>query len=311
MSKPIDDKPLISVLLPVFNGMPYLPESINSLLDQSEQRFIIIAVDDGSTDGSVDYLRSVRDPRLRLITANHSGLVGTLNKALGEAGTRYVARMDADDICSNTRFEEQLRFLENHSDIVLVGCSADHIGERGGEGSWPIKMPTDHQDIVRAMLRRNSAIIHPTIMARLAALQSAGEYSQKAWPAEDYELFLRLGLHGKLANLSERLYSIRLHGSSITSSSIIFGQRQYEKVRREYISMYSISGSKKSECGRAFEPLRSVSLTFDAWSVFLYRRGLKCMVNGEGGRGRLFLMSSAFLSPRRTITYMRRRLTEV
>ena len=88
----------ITVGIPVFNAMPYLPESLESILRQSYSDFEILVINDGSTDGGRDYLRSVRDPRLRVVDQENRGLAATRNRMLAEASTPWLARHDADDV---------------------------------------------------------------------------------------------------------------------------------------------------------------------------------------------------------------------
>ncbi len=288
--------------------MPFLPCAVESLLRQTESRIRIIAISDGSTDGSEKYLSSVGDIRLKAFSQPREGLVKTLNFGLSLVNTPFVGRMDADDMCDSRRFERQLNYFQSNPDCILVGCSANHIGTKPGKPSWPTKMPTDHNTIIQMMLRRRSAIIHPTIVVRSAAFRSVGSYSEDAWPAEDYELFLRLGLKGRLANLNDILYSIRLHSNTITSSLIKKGQNQYEAVSREYRRIYyHVSHKGKyspNKCGKLY----SFFLRLDVQAVCLYRKGLTRYVNGERIIGVGLLLFSSIISPARSFEYLRKRL---
>jgi len=305
------EAPLISVIMPVFNAMPYLREAVESILQQTEQRLVLIAVDDGSTDGSGDYLRSVPDPRLVVIRQENSGIVGALNRGLELVTTRYVARMDADDICDPNRLSLQLRFLENHEGYVLVGCNANHFGEKRTQRGWPIFMPQDHTGIIAAMLQRRSAIIHPTYLAYTSIVKEAGGYDPSSWPAEDYDLFFRVGRIGKLANLPTVLYSIRLHSNSITSTVIQEGQEKYEEVCKKYRAAYARENPALSRFNVPETLVKRLVRRCDQLAVYYYRRGLTKILYNHRLRGYFLLLISAVFSPSRAVEYLKRRLLRI
>src|SRR5437868_13596098 len=95
--------PQFTVGIPVFNGMPYLPEAVQSVLRQSYPHFTLLVINDGSTDGSLEYLNGVRDSRLRVISQSNQGLTPTLNRLLREADTPWLVRLDADDVALPNR----------------------------------------------------------------------------------------------------------------------------------------------------------------------------------------------------------------
>src|SRR4051812_48654504 len=90
-------EPLFTFGIPVFNGMPYLPETLESVWRQTNPHFKVLVIDDGSTDDSLQYLRSIKDSRLNVISQPNRGLPATLNRLLGEARTPWLVRLDADD----------------------------------------------------------------------------------------------------------------------------------------------------------------------------------------------------------------------
>src|SRR4051794_36039928 len=96
-------KPALTVLMPVYNGMPYLREALDSILSQSFENFELLIIDDGSKDGTADFVRSYSDSRIRLISRPNKGLIDTLNEGLEIATTPLIARFDADDICMENR----------------------------------------------------------------------------------------------------------------------------------------------------------------------------------------------------------------
>src|SRR5262245_44814994 len=104
--------PKVTVLMSVYNGMPYLTEAVDSVVGQTLKDWILLIIDDGSTDGTAAYLDSLTDPRIQVVHQENRGLAGALNHGVDLCQTEYLARLDADDVALPTRFEKQLAFLE-------------------------------------------------------------------------------------------------------------------------------------------------------------------------------------------------------
>src|SRR5271154_5570363 len=107
----------LTVMMPVYNAMPYLPAAVNSILGQSLQDFKFQIIDDGSTDGSREYLEGLRDTRIRLDSQHHSGLQSVLNRSLELVETCLYARMDADDVAHPERLAIQCAFMRGHPEV--------------------------------------------------------------------------------------------------------------------------------------------------------------------------------------------------
>jgi glycosyltransferase involved in cell wall biosynthesis len=116
--------PLVSVLMPVYNGMPYLPLAVESILNQSFRDFEFIIVDDCSNDDSLKYLRTITDERMVLVPLpENKGVTGALQEGMNRVRGKYVARLDADDVAKPHRLQAQVNFLESHSDVGLLGSN--------------------------------------------------------------------------------------------------------------------------------------------------------------------------------------------
>ena len=140
-------KPEISVIMSVYNGMPYLQEAVKSILNQTYKDFEFIIVDDASTDDSLKYLKGINDKRIKILSNEKNlGLAVSLNKALNAARGEYIARMDADDISKPERLHIQLNFMELNPQIDICGSFVSVIDENGKlVGS--IKKPTTDDKI--------------------------------------------------------------------------------------------------------------------------------------------------------------------
>ncbi len=125
---------LVDVVMPVYNGAPYLKQSIESILHQTFADFQFIIIDDGSSDGSREILEyyAKQDTRIVLLKNNiNSGICLSLNKGIAAGTSKYVVRMDADDISRPDRVSTQVAFMEEHNDVGVCGCDIQCIDEQG------------------------------------------------------------------------------------------------------------------------------------------------------------------------------------
>ncbi len=207
--------PPITVLLPVHNGERYLEQAIASVLAQSFEDFELLIVNDGSTDRTQEIIDAFRDSRIRRITrSSNLRLIATLNEGLGLARGRYVARMDADDLCAPRRLELQYRYLEAHPEIGVLGSAVRVIDEHGRPG--PVyRFPRGH-DLIDWAMPLVCPMAHPSVMMRRDAVLAAGGYAAWALHAEDYDLWERMSRLTRFANLPEPLLDLRKHGGSVT-----------------------------------------------------------------------------------------------
>jgi glycosyltransferase involved in cell wall biosynthesis len=198
------------VLMSAHNDRRYLAESVGSILDQSFEDFEFLIVDDGSTDGSSEVLRSICDSRVQLITSPQNiGLTRSLNVGLDRARGRYVARMDADDVAEPTRLEWQVDAMERQPDLGLLGTGRLLIDDAGA--SINIARPAHGRAAVLWKMLLGNAFAHPTVMIRREVLERHQlRYDERYITAQDYELWVRLMKHTNADNLPEPLVRYRL-----------------------------------------------------------------------------------------------------
>ena len=230
VARPDAPVPTISVLLPVYNAEPYLRAAVDSVLSQTFVDFELLAFDDGSTDRSLAILREyeAKDSRVRIFSRENRGHVVTHNELIDLAQGRYLAHMDADDICLPERFERQAVFLDSFPDHLVVGGWIEQINA-AGQPIGIIRSPLTHQEIDLAHLKGHTSICHPAAMFRKTAVLTVGCYNDEFNPAEDLDLWLRLAEIGKVANLPEIVLRYRLHSDSLSEAS---GQKQHDAMKR-------------------------------------------------------------------------------
>lgn len=222
----VTSPPRISVVLPVYNCVKYVREAVESVLAQTYGNFELVIVDDGSTDGSAEVLRSFSDPRIRVITfAENRGIVSALNHGIRSSRSELIARMDADDICLPQRFERQVRFLDTHPDVQLCGSGTRSFGDE----TWLFR-PIEGAPRIHARLFFGHALDHPSIMFRRAFIERFDlAYSGEFPHAEDLDLFQRAAECGSLANLPEVLLVTRAHSEE---TSVVHVREQLQSQAR-------------------------------------------------------------------------------
>ena len=233
--------PLVSVVMPVFNGEKFLVEAIESILSQTFTDFELIIVDDGSTDGSADIIRAYAegDGRIRFVQlAENVGVAGARNAGITVASGKYIAAMDCDDISLPERLRMQVEFMESNPAIDGVGSGVQAVDEELSP-LLTYRLPTCHPYILLSMMVGGSALMYATIMVRCPFFESSGGYDPRMRFGSDFELFLRLvwekGI--RYANLPTLLYLYRRHASSISANRKTWPSPSSTEARRRALKL--------------------------------------------------------------------------
>jgi glycosyltransferase involved in cell wall biosynthesis len=216
--------PAVSVVMPVYNAARWLPAALGSLLGQTFTDFEVVAVDDGSTDESPDLLRRAGDPRVRVLVGPHRGVVAAMRTALAEARAPIVARADADDVSRPHRLERQVRFLDEHPEVAVVGAAVRRLGRR-------LSNPPDTARIRWTALYRNP-FANPTIAFRRSAALAAGGYPDDHVHVDDYPFLSRLVDRFEAANLPAVLVDMTVHPASLSVVHSTAAIAESDRVRR-------------------------------------------------------------------------------
>lgn len=231
-------RPKVSVVMSVFNGETYLRAAIDSILNQTLRDFEFVIVDDGSTDSSVEIVKSYNDPRIRLRPQKNQGLAAALNNGVAVAQAEYIARMDQDDISHLGRLETEYRYLLENPDVGLVGTWICIIDDKGGVFA-ETKEPTTPREIRRRILTYN-CFNHGSVMFLKSVFERAGGYGveyPESTPVEDYGLWLRMLQICDGANIPQFLYFWRKHSTSISSIQKVDQRTQRILVSQKYIRL--------------------------------------------------------------------------
>lgn len=234
------DSPLISVVMPVYNIQEFVAEAVQSVLSQTVADFEFIILDDGSTDDTLNIISKFSDPRIILVRGQRLGLVEQLNQGLSIAKAPIVARMDGDDIAHPKRFEMQCELLKSHRDVGVVSSAYEEIDAKG-KGIITRWLPESDVEI-RAAMPRYCAICHSSAMFRKNLIDRYGGYDKQYFPAEDFELWVRLFPHVKFMNVPKPLVKKRLHSKSVTFSGLKAQRNVHRGIAMKYLA------DRKSTC---------------------------------------------------------------
>ena len=240
--------PAISVLMPCYNAAATLDEAVESILGQTRKDIELIAVNDGSSDGSGDLLEAWegRDVRVTVLQRSHEGLIEALNAGLAVCRAPLVARMDADDRAHPERLEAQAAFLAEKEEIAVVGCRVEGFpATEVREGfriylDWLNSLETP-QEIAREIFVE-SPLAHPSVMMRREWLGQVGGYQDWGWP-EDYDLWLRLHLAGaRFAKVPRLLLAWREHPLRATRTDRRYSVENFLRAKAHYLMRGPLRG---------------------------------------------------------------------
>jgi glycosyltransferase involved in cell wall biosynthesis len=222
----------VSVLMAVHNGARFLESSVASVTNQSLGDWELVIVDDGSTDATPDIISGLHDPRIRHIRLpSRSGLPAALNRGLAACSGELVARFDGDDLCMQTRLEEQVAELAERPTVGVLGTWARVIDEDGNP-LGALETPVGPANVYRRLRWRN-ALIHPSVVFRRELVLRAGGYDERALRFQDYDLWLRMAALTELDNMARTLVAYRVHPSQQSHAKVSFGETRFVgKARR-------------------------------------------------------------------------------
>lgn len=213
-SKRMKKKPLVSVILPVYNEYNFLQEAIDSVINQSYPNIEIIIVNDGSTSRKVEEICLRNITKITYLKKENGGVASALNCAINASKGEYIARMDGDDISYPERIWKQVEFLEKNEAIDICGTNFAYIDENDSV-IWRSNLPLEDYKIKIQNIFQNS-LCHPSVMFRRKVFNNNLRYDENI-KAEDYELWLRIEEKVKFANLRECLFGYRKNTLSVTN----------------------------------------------------------------------------------------------
>ncbi len=234
-------EPRLSVILPVFNSVSTLKKSIQSILEQSYDKFELIVGDDGSSDHPEMVIHAITDDRLIFVSLPHNGLAATLNKLITIASGKYIARMDADDVCLLGRFKYQVSYLDTNPDVDVVAGKVILTGDSRAEGikhyiEWQNKLLSPEEIYKNRFV--DSPIVHPSVMFRKSVFLKYGGYTEESLP-EDFELWLRwMDLGVSIAKVNKPVLYWHDSPTRLTRSHRNYDRDKFFKLKAIFFSKW-------------------------------------------------------------------------
>ncbi len=226
----MNEGPLVSVLIPVYNGGKFILGALESITNQTYNNLEIVVINDGSTDNTVELIETLKDKRIKLVhNEKNIGLIGTLNKGVDFCSGEFIARMDADDFSFPTRIEKQVKLMLSQPETGFCGTWFETYNNEQliSKSSYP----SDNDAIQLSQLFKMS-LCHGTALFRKELLLE-NRFDPSFAHAEDQELWSRLKNKAKMANIPEVLYKVVQHGENVSKK---FNQVQLNNTDLVFIN---------------------------------------------------------------------------
>lgn len=236
----------VSVVMPAYNAENFISEAIDSILNQTFTDFEFIIINDGSTDRTIDIIKSYSDNRIVIVeNEQNMGIVHSLNKGLEYAQGKYIARMDADDFSVKNRLEKQVKYMDEHPNIAVLGTSIKIFGDNIRDRV--VDYATD-SDMIKVNLLFHSCFAHPSVMIRKQVLDEFNlKYDSQYQGREDYKLWWDISQVSNLTSLNEVLLYYRIHNSQVTKNKNLKSKENSKLFLKKRLADINVVLEKKQE----------------------------------------------------------------
>ncbi len=239
-------QPHVSVSMPAYNAEIYIAESIESVLNQNYQNFELLICDDGSTDQTLEIIKSYerKDPRIKVFSMRENiGLASVRNFISNKAQGKYIALLDSDDLCTPDRFDEQVKVLESG---VCDVCASEYYTLDMSNGKKRARHRYESDADLKALLTIYNPICNSTaMMSRELMVKFPYQDNLKGGP-EDYDLWVNLAIAGyRFKTIKKPLVTYRLHAGQISKQKEDLMIRLFDESRLRYIQHLGLSDLPK------------------------------------------------------------------
>jgi glycosyltransferase involved in cell wall biosynthesis len=202
----------VSVIIPSFNSMAYLPDTLSSVLEQTFTDFEVLIIDDGSSDNIVQWASEITDPRVKLISQKNQGASAARNTGITQSQAEYIAFLDADDLWAPTKLEKQVRYLDDNPSIGVVHAWMFFVDKDGNSTGRVI--PSSSEGMIWKQLLEKNTIACLTVMVRRCCFDKAGLFDCSLRSVEDWDMWIRIAIHYPFAVIEEPLAYYRQRPNS-------------------------------------------------------------------------------------------------
>ena len=239
--------PKVSVIIPTYNAMTYISETVGSVLSQTFTDFELLIIDDGSSDGTVQWASQIVDPRVKLISQPNHGKPFTNNRGIAHTQGDYIAFLDHDDLWEPTKLEKQVRCLEDNPAIGLVDT---WLFVADAQGNPRNKVTTSRAEgkVWKQMIEFNSICCGSTPMVRRCCFETVGGFDEKLFPCEDWDMWIRIASRYPFAVVKEPLARWRQHSNNTSNNwkrmfqaCLMVVEKTFQSAPSEFLYLKSCS----------------------------------------------------------------------
>lgn len=247
--------PKVSIIIPAYNALPYLPQTVESALEQTFEDFELLIVNDGSTDGFRDWATCLNDKRIRIIHQDNQGLGAARNTGIKQAKGQYLAFLDADDLWLPTKLNEQIAELDTYPEIGLTHTSVSYIDAQGNKLRNDIRA-NGRGNVWRHVVAYNSyylVLCGSTPLIRRECFDKVGMFSTELSFSQDWEMWIRIAHHYNFSTIQKPLVLYRQHGKNM-SKSYTSALQSFHKIIEDTFSTVepTLAYLKREAYGRVY-----------------------------------------------------------
>ncbi len=237
------DKPLVSIILPTYNGEQYIAETLKSVINQSYSNFEVLVINDGSTDNTLSLLENI-DPRIKVISKKNGGIANARNKGLANVSGQYVAFLDHDDIWHPKKLALQVDYLLNNDDIAVV--YSDFTRWEGGEANAfydkaiEYSINDKYSGWIYQELVMTNHVLFSTALFRKAVFDDVGVFNETLKIADDWDMAIRISRKYQFLQIVPSLVLYRVH--PLQTSRKVVAEDYESNCRQSIIDRYGLVG---------------------------------------------------------------------
>jgi glycosyltransferase involved in cell wall biosynthesis len=207
--------PKVSIVIPAYNAIAYLPAAMDSVLKQTFTDFEVLIVDDGSSDGTAQWASQISDPRIKLISQQNQGSSSARNTGITASQGEYIALLDADDFWTPTKLEKQVHYLDNHPTVGLVDTWTILVDQQGKSTGKVVISYAEGDEVWQQLVQfKPVCCCDSTPMIRRSCFETVGLFNPDLLFLEDLDLWIRLANHYSFGVVKEPLVFYRQHPHS-------------------------------------------------------------------------------------------------
>ncbi len=208
--------PYFSIIIPAYNAIKYLPETLESVLKQTFTDFEVVIIDDGSDDNIIEWATGIKDSRVKLISQENQGVAAARNLGINQTIGKYIAFIDADDLWEVSKLEKQFHCLQNnpsvglvHTEMMLIDDNSQSLGR---------KFTSNVEGNALKQLLEKNTIVTSSVIVNRNCLETVGNFDRNLTSSEDWELWVRIAAHYPIALVKEPLVFYRQHANNTTKN---------------------------------------------------------------------------------------------